>query len=402
MSPDELKSPAKRAGPVERESQILALILKVGVDIPEISRRSGVPAETVRYIYKEHIVKRRMRVQRELDHEKLGLSHIQFILTADPELESVFFNGTLLSGVWEQLYVNLVYRVIPDDLFFLSHLAPPAFHPKLRELYSNLEDLGILKVHETYDCSRLTHPRMWVEDYNWEMPGWDFDWSPTSLKPPQNIEDPPASEPVKFDKTDLLIIQHLQYRYDQRISDIAAKNSIDRSLASWHFRKHVKARDIFGGYRINWLGTGRELRKGMAAQQHQSFVAINFIAKDLSSAEMMNVRAYLHSIPYLYGEKVGASDYDAETFIPSSSLVEAFGFFARILRPLQGRAKIITVDQSGAANYTINPALFDADSQRWIYNGDLVLEAFKKALAAGTLGTSWKAGREKGAEANSG
>ncbi len=401
MSPDELKSPANRAQPVERENQILALILKIGVDIPEISRQSGLPAETVRYIYKEHILKRRMHVQRELNHDKLGLSHIQFIVTAEPELESLFFNSTLLSGVWEQLYTSLVYRIIPDDLFLLSHLAPPSFHPKLRELYRELEDLGFLKVQETYDCSRVTHPRMWVEDYNWEIPGWDFDWSPSSLKPPQNIENPPVSEPVKFDKTDLLIIQYLQYRVDQRISDIAAKNSIDRYLASWHFRKHVKARDILGGYRINWLGTGRELKKGFAPQQHQSFVAINFIAKDLSSAEMMNARAYLHSIPYLYGEKVGASDYNAETFIPSYSLVEAFGFFARILRPLQGRARILTVDQSGAANYSINPNLFDPESKSWTYKGDIVLEAFKKARAGGTLGSRWKTGRERGVEASS-
>jgi hypothetical protein len=387
--------------PLERENQILALILKVGVDIPEISRQTGLPVETVRYLYKEHILKRRMRVQRDLDHDKLGLSHIQFILTADPELEPLFFNSTLLSGLWEQLYVSLVYRVIPDDLFFLSHLAPPEFHPKLREFYRELEALGLLKVHETYECSRLTHPRMWVEDYNWEIPGWDFDWSPSSLKPPQNIEDPPVSEPVKLDKTDLLVVQHLQYRYDQSISDIAAKTSIDRYQAYWHFRKHVKARDIFGGYRINWLGTGRELKKGFAPQQRQTFVAINFIAKDLSPAEMMHARAYLHSIPYLYGEKVGASDYNAETFIPSQSLVEAFGFFARILRPLQGKARIITVDQSGAANYTVNPNLFDAESNRWVYNGDMVLEAFRKAHAGGTLSSGWKTGTERGVGASS-
>ena len=94
---DELRSPTAGdyARPIERESQILALILKVGADIPEISRQSGIPLETVRYLYKEHILKRRMRVQRELDHDKLGLKHIQFIVTADPELEPLFYNNLL-------------------------------------------------------------------------------------------------------------------------------------------------------------------------------------------------------------------------------------------------------------------------------------------------------------------
>jgi hypothetical protein len=378
------------ARPFARESRILALILKVGADIPEISRQSGIPLETVRYLYREHVVKRRVRVQRELDHEKLGLKHIQFIVTSDPELEPLFYNDALLSGVWEALYVNTVYRIIPENQFFLDHLAPPSMHPKLRDFYRELEGLGAVRVHQVYDCSRMTHPRMWVEDYNWELPGWDFDWSPSSLKPRQNIEDPPTSEPAKFDKTDLLIAQELQVRYDQKVTDVAARNSIDRYSASWHFRKHVEARGLFGEYRINWLGTGRDTKAGHGRQQHQSFAGINFIAKDLSSAEMMNVRAHLHSIPYLYCEEVGDSDYNAETFIPLHSLMEAFGFFSKILRPLEGRARIFTVDQSGAVNYTIHPSLFDEESKRWIYRGDLVLEGIRIGLAGGAQSSGWK------------
>jgi hypothetical protein len=311
-----------RARPVQRESQIMALMLTVGADIPQISRLTGIPMETVRYHYREHFLKRRMRVQRELIHDKLGLQHIQFIVTADPDLEPLFYNSALLSGVWEEIYVNTVYRIIPEDQFFLDHLVPSSFVPRLRDFYRELEDLGALRVLETYDCTRLTHLRMWVEDYNWEMQGWDFDWSPSSLKPPRNIEDPPASQQVKFDKTDLWILRELHYRYDRKMTEIAAKHSTDHYSASWHFRRHVEARGLLGEYRINWLGTGRETETGSAPKQHQSFVGMNFIAKDLSSAEMMNVRAHLHSIPYLYSEELGDSDYNAETFIPLHSLME--------------------------------------------------------------------------------
>jgi len=407
---DELRSPTAGdyARPIDRENQILALILKVGADIPEISRLSGIPAETVRYLYKEHVLKRRMRVQRELDHDKLGLKHIQFIVTSDPELEPLFYNNrnnnTLVSGVWEGLYLNNMYRIIPENQVFLDHLAPPSVHAKLRDLYRELEDLGALKVHQTYDCSRVTHPRMWVEDYNWELPGWDFDWSSSSLRPRQNVEDTPTSEPVKFDKTDLLLVQHLQYRYDQKVTDIAARESIDRYSASWHFRKHVEARGLFGEYRINWLGTARdaENHRGGIPQQRQSHAGITFIAKNLSSAEMMNVRAHLHSIPYLWGEQVGDSDYCADTFIPLNSLMDAFGFFSKILRPLEGRARIFTADQSGSVLYTIHPRLFDQESKRWMYNGDLVLEGIRLALAGGALGSGLKDRKKEGAGLSSG
>ncbi|MDA4117633.1 MAG: hypothetical protein OK455_04740 [Thaumarchaeota archaeon] len=347
----------------------------------------------MRYLYKEHIIKRRMRVQRELDHDKLGLKHIQFIVTFDPEIEPLFHRGALLSGVWEELYVNTAYPIIPDNLFFLDHLAPPSLHPKLRGFYRELEGLGAARVLQTYNCTRLTHSRMWVEDYNWELPGWDFDWSSSSLKPPENVQDPPVSEPVKLDKIDLLMVKRLQYDYDQRVSDVASRDLIDRSTASWHFRKHVEARGLFADYRISWVGTVRDTRTGYVAQR-QSFVGINFIAKDLSAAEMMNVRAHLHSIPYLWSEEVGDSDYNAETFIPLQSLMEAFGFFGKVLRPLGSKAKIFTVDQSGAANYAIHPHLFDEESKRWVYKGDLVLEGIRRAF--GGITGSGRKERKKG------
>ena len=332
-----------------------------------------------------------MRVQRELDHEKLGLSHIQFFVRADPELEPLFFNRALLSGVWEKVYVNSVYRIIPDDLFYLDHLAPPSLHPKLRDFYRELEALGALKVHQTYECNRLTHSRMWVKDYNWDVPGWDFDWSRSSPVSPHDIEDPPPSSPVKFDKTDLLLVQGFQSNYDHKIAEVADNCSIGRDSAFWHFREHVEARGLFGAYRIDWLGTGRGLAVGsVEPQQRQSSAAIAFIARDLSSEEMANARAHLHSIPYLWSELVGASDYKAETLIPLQSLMEAFRFFSKVLKPLEGRARIITADQSESVNYSIHTELFDDESKRWTYDGDVVVEGIRAALAGGVRGSGSK------------
>lgn len=375
------------SSPPDRESTILANILKVGLDFPEISRRSGIPVETVRYLYKHRILKSRMYVQRELEHYKLGLSHIQFVVSFDRELEPLFHSDSLLTRIWGEVYANTVYRIVPESQFFLDHLAPPSFHPRLREFYSRLEDIGAVKVHQSYNCSRLIHSRMWVEDYNWDLPGWDFDWA--SLKPPRNIQDPPPGEPVKFDKTDLLMVEQFQIGFGRSVAEVAAKCGLERTAAYWHFRKHVDGRGLFGNYRINWLGTQRDSKTG-GASTRQSFAGIKFIAKDLSLAEMMGVRASLHSIPYLWSEQVGESDIGAETFVPVHSLTEAFEFFGRILRPLEGRARILTIDQTGAANFTINPALFDAGSKKWVFNGDAALEGARAALAGRSPDPTWK------------
>lgn len=359
----------------------------------EISRRSGIPVETVRYLYKTHILKRRMRVMRELDHQRLGLEHIQFIVTADPDLEPLFYNKALLSGVWEEIYAKTVYRLVPENQFFLDHLAPPALHRKLRDFYRSLEDLGAVKVHETYDASKLVHTRMWVEDYDWDLPGWDFDWSRASLRPTERVASQPASEPARFDSKDLLIIRELQKSYDQRIAQVGANASLTRSSAFWHYREHVEPRRFFSKYYVNWLGTSRAVKSERIPQTRQAYAAINFIAKGLSQPEMMAVRAQLHSIPYLWSEEVGVADFNAETFVWVRDLMEAFEFFGRLLRPLGKRARIFMADQSASVNYTIHPELYDEESRKWTYRGDLVLEGIKRALSGGALRSAWK--REK-------
>ncbi len=370
--------------PFERESIILALILEVGLNFPAISRRSGIPLETVRYLYREHIRKKRMSVARELDHDKLGLEHVQFIVASESKLGPLFWNRALGTSVWTELYASAVYRTIPDNLYLVDHLAPPRLLSRLRGFYRGLEDVGAVTVDTVYECSRLTHPRMWVEDYDWELPGWRFDWSPSSLKPQESIEGFPRSEPVKFDKTDLNIVHQLQIDYDQKMAAVAAKCAIGRSSASWHFRKHVEALGLFGDYRIGWHGW-----RGLPRRAH-SYAWMNLIANDLSSQEMTSVRTQLHSIPYLWSEKLGNSDYDAEILIPLQSLTEAFGFLSRILRPLEGRARIFTIDPSAGVNCAVNPELFDEDERQWIYKGDLILEGLKTALARGSAGSGRK------------
>jgi len=377
--------------PFGRENRILALMLEVGTDFAEISRRSGISERVVRYLYREHITRRRIRIQRETHYEKLGLEGIQFMVNLDPEMEPLFYRDALLSNVWVELYTKSIYRIVPDQLFFFNHMAPPAFHQKLWDMYHALEDLGILKVEETYNCSRLKHPRMWVEDFDLNLPGWDFDWS--SLKPPENVDDNPShkSEQVEFDKHDLSLLVGFEYDYAQTVSDVAKRMKLSRAVASWHFRKHVEDRGILATRFINWLGTYMDPKTGMVAPR-QSYIGITFLAKRLSTSEMMNVRAHLHSIPYLWSEKIGDADYCAETFIPVHSLMEAFKFFSKILRPLEGRARIVTADQSCSAGYAFSPDLFDDESGQWIYKGDLVLEGIRRSLAGGSLRQGGKEG----------
>lgn len=381
-----------------RESKILSLILKFGLDFEAISRRSGIPVETVRYLYKERILKKRLRVERTVVRERLGLSHIQFIVEPEPRLEPLLYNRKTLSSLWEDVYISSAYRMIPETLFFLDHLAPTDLHSKLTDFYRRLEEMGALKVRGAYRCAHPVHPRMRIEEFDWELPGWDFDWSPATVRPAPVI-DTESYARVRFDRDDLSILKAVQYNYDQPITEIAAKNHLNQNSASWHFRKHVLERGLLGEYRINWLGTARpdrEMNSGVSPQTHQSFAATSFIARDLSPAEMMGVRARIRAIPYLWSERVGEADYYAEALIPLRSIVDALGFFSEILRPLEGRARIFMTDQAGSVNFTLYPHLFDEESGEWMYKGDYVIEEVRKALSGSAPSPRRKSARARG------
>ncbi|MGH9917370.1 MAG: hypothetical protein ACRD6W_00645, partial [Nitrososphaerales archaeon] len=108
----------RRERELPREAKILRLMPELGPDIPAIAKRTGIPRETVRYVYKRHILGNRMKVQREIDLEKLGLSGIQFLLRFTPETVSLFDyrKEGIFSGVWQDLYVHYIYKTLPDGM----------------------------------------------------------------------------------------------------------------------------------------------------------------------------------------------------------------------------------------------------------------------------------------------
>ena len=63
-----------RADASENTVALVKLVTEIGPDIAEISRRLGQYKESVRYRYKEKIVKRGFQVKADLDYGALGLT----------------------------------------------------------------------------------------------------------------------------------------------------------------------------------------------------------------------------------------------------------------------------------------------------------------------------------------
>jgi len=371
---------ARRA---QRELAILTLVQRIGPDINEISSITGIPRETVRFLYKRHILKKRIRVLREIDYEKLGLSCIQFLVKFPAEADGLFDSATgLFTGLWENIYASFVYRIIPENYRFIGHLAPPSLHPRLEQFYDRLEQIGLCRVVEKYHADRLIHNPMWLEQYDIQRNTWDFDWGLKGRRPPTIAVDPPVSRPVEIDRTDIEIITKLALDPDANMSALAAKMKMKQPTFAYHWREHLIGRGIIKGWNIRWLGTDRDPKTGQILLRRSS-AAITVVARGLSPVEMMNFRAQLHSIPFLWSEKlgIGSGDVNAETLVPGDQLVDYFDFLGKITAQLEGKVRIMMVDQSAAFGYSVHPRLFDESRGGWVYMGDLVLEGLEKAMS---------------------
>ena len=349
---------------MKRELAILEHIQSMGPDIEGISGMTGIPRETVRYLYKEHILKKRIRVQRELDHEKLGLSYIQFLVKFPPSVDSLFnsMEGSFM-GLWENIYSSSVYRVMPENYRFIGHLAPPSLHSRLEQFYERLEQIGLCSVIEKYHVDHLVRNPMRIDDYDIERGTWDFDWELKGRRLPAGTAETSISEPVEVDRSDLEIIKLTGLNPGANISQLAAKMKMKRPTFAYHWREHIMGRGLFKGWYIRWLGTDRDPKTGKPLRRRSS-APINVVAKGLSPVEMMDFRAQLHSIPFLWDEQVGAKtgEVNAETLVPGNELVDYFDFLGKITTQFDGKVRIMMVDQSSSSVQTIHPHLFD-DSQ---------------------------------------
>ena len=378
-------SPVKKsgaAGRMQRELVILDYMQRIGPDVTEISNLTGIPRETVRYLYKEHILKRRIRVQREIDRGKLGLSYIQFLVKFPREVDRLFDppRGPF-AGLWENIYSSSIYRVIPDNYRFIGHLAPPSLHPQLEEFYEKLERIGLCRVIERYHADQLVHTPMWIEKYDIERTAWDFDWEVTGRKRPA-IEVEAPSEPVELDRTDLEIIKLQQMDPQASMASLAAKMKMPPETLAYHMREHVTARGLYKGWYLRWLGTHLDPKTGLILRRHSS-AAINVVARDLSPVEMLDFRAQLHSIPFLWGEQIGTNvgDVNAETLVPGNELVDYFDFLGKITSRLQDKVRVMMADQQSSSVQALHPHLFDESRGGWFYMGDLILDAIEKGVS---------------------
>jgi hypothetical protein len=352
-----------------RTAQLVQLLTEVGPDIPEISRKLGQFKESVRYRYKEKILNRGLAVQAAIDHEKLGLRRLVFVVEFAEPFEA--YAESILTAMNELCYVVNFVKTLPSGSYVVNASVPNQFAEEYQAFIKELEAKGLFTRVQAYSFEWVRNPPMRAEFYDFDTGRWDFDWSAADKGTTAGAVHAPSSR-SKFDMLDLLILKELQIDGNKSMIDIANTLKVNYKKLAWHYSTHVVKRGLTRGYRVNWMGSRYDYKLERALHRQHRYVTVELLVRDTSQIEQIRLREMLNRLPFLWAE-AGGRDYYAQLAFPVDVVNEGFQYLGKAVGDLRHKAQYFVIDVTNALGFTISYKLFDTTKKNWTFNrGDLI------------------------------
>jgi hypothetical protein len=352
------------------------LLTEVGPDIPEIARKLGQFKESVRYRYKEKILKNDFAVQANADLGKLGLTRVVAIVDFDTQYRT--YAQAILSAMGYLTYLSSFAKSLPNGSYIINASVPAEHVQAYLDFMTSLRSRGLFRTIELYQFEWSKRIPMKSEYYDFNTGRWDFAWE-TSGKSSFDRASYVPSEPVKFDQVDLLIIQELQIDANKSLKEIADKLKIHYKKLAWHYLKHVVGERLVSGYAVRWMGTKYDVDLDKAMHKRHRYLALWLIAKGLTEVERMGLASKMSELPFAWFE-AGGENYYVELFMPMEAVTEGMQYIESCIEAVKEKTKFFIVDQTSAAAFTISPELFDERLKHWQFNSQELTLRFENLL----------------------
>jgi DNA-binding Lrp family transcriptional regulator len=356
----------KQSTPLPEMAQLAKLIMRNGPDIDNIARISGQYKETIRYRYKEKILKKGFALQAIMDYEGLGLRRVVMKVRVNSTYAS--YAREMFAAMNKLCYVTSFTFLLPEGLYMIHANVPKAFKASFVDFMGKLKEMGIFDTLEVYTFDWFRNIPMRAEYYDFDHGVWDYDW--TRKVEPSKDEVEQTSAELTYDKVDLLILKEMHADATRSISEIRdaikATDGIDinyKTLA-WHWIKHVQEKKMIRGYRLNWMGTRYDFVADKPKQRPHKYVLVSVFVRDVNQAERASLRSEMNKVPFLWCEAVG-DDYHAQLAFPVEMVNDAFSFLETPMSRFGDRASYHVMDQSNAINFSISYQLFDNSEREW-------------------------------------
>jgi DNA-binding Lrp family transcriptional regulator len=377
---DHLKTQAETEKSSDSNAAMVRLVhslYELGPNIPEIARKLGQYRESVRYRYKEKLLKKGFAVQAMVNHEALGLRRV-IVVVDFADLYRPYAN-TILTAMNELCYLTGFARTLPEGSFVIHASLPLGFISDFENLFEKLKELGLFSNLELFVFDWFRVSRMKAEFYDFDMGRWDFDWSSSPNDP--NFEAaayvPSRGEP--FDQIDLLCLKELQIDPNRTLADIAKKVQVKYKTLVWHFQTHVLRKNLIKGYSVNWMGTSYNYELDKALHRKHKYIALDVLVKDLKPIERMELLSKVDRLPFLWSEALG-KNYYCQIAIPTDCFTEALLYLEKALVHVKERVEYYIMDTTNAVAFTVSYQLYDTNRGKWTLNSTDLLARFENLL----------------------
>jgi DNA-binding Lrp family transcriptional regulator len=355
---------------------LVRLLSEIGPDIAEIARRLGQNKESVRYRYREKIVKAGFSIKANVDYGALGLTRVVMKLRmAAAYREKVH---ELFEAMSDLSYLAAYAGTMSNDLYIAHAGVPREFIGEFHRFMEDLKEKGVFSSVELFDCDWFSVAPMRGECFDFDEGIWDFDWSkPLSID--QTVAKATVSERKQLDKIDLLLVKELWRNGDRSLVDIRAAikktNGIDVNYKTlgWHYAHHVLGQRLIRGYSLAWHGLKYNfIREKTGPLAKHKYLGVSLIVRQTDEQENMELRSRLNRLPFIWSVAAGEAFY-SQLYFPLDMTNEALDHLKTLLKPYSKRAEIYILDQNEMASFTIGYKLWDDVEGRWSFDRESAL-----------------------------
>lgn len=356
-------------------SRLVESINRVGIqNVSLLSRLTGMPKETIRYMLRRRFPELGLRVGMLVDYEKLGLERYSAMLRFSPDM--LDHASEVLERLSKVAFLTYRSALAFQPWHVAMFAVPVSLGDEFHAFLNKIVEAGILMSAKTERLEWTRHPELKSRYHDFRLRTWAIDWNKVNVE----AEHPPGSlhvhEPTArpdIDTLDTLVIKELELDSWRSFADIARKLGIKERTLGWHYRNHVSS--MISSYYVRWLP--------VAPKELPKVIGLVCEFDNLSRYRLAKIRHLFNNFPFTWYEG-GRTDgyYQAHSAMPAEHLIDSLRFLNKNLKEVISEWRTHALDLSTSYSYTIPYENFRREAG-WFFDQRTALSSimFRRAPA---------------------